>query len=393
MTQPPAPVCWFSTARYPLPLEATAAAKWRLLAEGLPQPLHVIGFAAGLRPRRQQQLGVQFWLMPQPPTAPLRYLFAFALLPLLGAWIVARQGARTLIAQSPYEGAAAALLKGLLRLFGLRLRLIVENHNNFEEDVFLQRRVPLMGLYRALMLRAARFAFRHADAVRVISTSTAERAAHFAPHAPQVRFMTWTDASIFRDTARPQPLSQSRRIAYAGVLIPRKGVHHLLNAFARLSAADAQLDLLGAPENASYAAELRAQAQRLGIAARVHFQGNLAQRALAQRLAEARVMALPSLSEGLGRVIVEAMLVQTPVIGARVGGIPDLIQPGITGWLVAPGDEDALHAALEEAFALPDETLDAMGQQARAFALDFFSPEAYLAGYRQLISPAEAAHA
>ena len=231
------------------------------------------------------------------------------------------------------------------------------------------------------MRAAARFAFRHADAVRVISTSTAERARQYAPHAPQARFMTFSDTDVFQQTERRLPLHAAQDIVYAGVLIPRKDLHHLLNAFAKLDRPRARLYLVGGAENADYARALHEQASRLGIRERLCFVGAVSQRQLAERLAAARVMVLPSLSEGLGRVVVEAMLVGTPVIGTGVGGIPDMIRHGENGLLVKPGDEDELAAALDQIFA-GDPT--EMGANARRFALDFFTPETYQAGYRQL---------
>ncbi len=373
-------VCWISSARYSRPLEASAARKWQLVAQLRQYELRVIGFATSLRPRRFQE-NACFYLLPQPAFAALRYLTFLVLTPPLLLAVVGRHDVSILVAQSPFEGAIGAFVKTLARLGGRRLRLIIENHNNFEEDLFLQRRIPMQGLFRWLMMAAARFAFRHADALRVISTSTAERARHYAPSVPQARFMTFSDSAVFRATERRAPLAAAQDIVYAGVLIPRKGLHHLLNAFAQLEQPQARLYLVGGAENSDYARALQEQASRLGICDRVRFVGAVSQRQLAERLAAARVMVLPSLSEGLGRVVVEAMLVGTPVIGACVGGIPDMIRHGENGLLVKPGDESALAAALDQIFATdPTE----MGANARRFAQDFFTPEKYVAGYRQL---------
>ena len=373
-------VCWVSSARYRHPLNAVDARKWRLLAEMRDYEFRVIGFSTSLRPRRFHE-GARFYLLPQASISPLRYLSMFALAPILLAYLALRYRGRIIVAQSPFEGAIGAAVKGFLRIFGLRPRLIVENHNNFEEDLFMQRQVPLEGLYRRLMLAAARYAFRHADALRVISTSTSERARHYAPSLPQARFMTFSDTDVFRRMARTIPVEEAVDIVYAGVLIPRKGVHYLLKAFARLDAPGAQLHLVGKAENGDYAAALRKQAAELGISERVHFCGAVSQAKLARYFAGARVMVLPSLSEGLGRVVVEAMLLGTPVIGSRVGGIPDLIVPGETGLLVEAGDEAELLEALKQIYRAD---VKAMGTAARAFALEYFSPEKYVDGYRQL---------
>ena len=372
-------VCWLSSARYSQPLDKTSARKWQLLA-GLPgYDIGVIGFADSLRPRRFREQA-RFWLLPQASLSLLRHVTYFALAPIVLGMLALGGQADIIVAQSPFEGAVGAFVKRL-PMPGRRPRLIVENHNHFEIDLFLQRRVPLPGVYRALMMACARYAFRHADALRVISSSTAERARHFAPLLPQVRFMTFSDTDIFASTPRRIPVQEAVDIVFAGVLTPGKGVHHLLNAFARLEHPRARLQLVGGAKNADYAAQLRAQAAKLGIAERVDFIGAVSQNELAQHFASARVMALPSLSEGLGRVVVEAMLLGAPVIGSRVGGIPDLIDDGFTGLLVEPGDEDDLLRALQEIYALD---VAAMGARARDFALDFFSPQAYAAGYQEL---------
>ena len=375
-------VCWISSARYRKPLDATAARKWQLLARLAAFDIRVIGFSNSLRPRAFRQ-DVHFYLLPQPPTSLLRYLTIFSLAPLLLAALAWRHNGAIIVAQSPFEGAIGAAVKSLLRALGRQPKLIIENHNNFEQDVFMQRSIPLPRLYRALMLAAARFAFRHADAARVISSSTAERARHYAPALPQARFMTFSDTDIFQQTARRIPVEAALDIVYAGVLIPRKGLHHLLNAFANLDHPRAQLRLVGEAENAAYAESLRRQALALGIESRVRFAGAVSQRELAAQFAYARVLVLPSLSEGLGRVVVEAMLLGLPVIGSRVGGIPDMISDGENGYLVEAGDEAELTAALRRVY---EDDVRAMGEKARAFAEDFFSPQKYVEGYRQLFA-------
>ncbi|MCY3915334.1 MAG: glycosyltransferase family 4 protein [Chloroflexi bacterium] len=375
-------LCWISSARYSQPLDAAASRKWQLLGD-LPQyDIRVIGFASALLPRRFTE-HARFYLLPQPPISLLRYLVIFSLAPILLAALVFRHRGAIIVAQSPFEGAIGALVKSIARVVGLRPKLIIENHNNFEEDIFLQRSIPLKGLYRALMLGAARFAFRRADAVRVISSSTAERARHYAPALPQARFMTFSDTDVFLKMERRIAVEAAEDIVYAGVLIPRKGVHLLLNAFAALDHPRAQLHLVGGAENAAYAESLKRQAADLGIESRVRFAGAVSQRELATYFAAARVMVLPSLSEGLGRVVVEAMLMGIPVIGSRVGGIPDMIIDGENGYLVEAGNEAALTKALRTVYD-EDEDVAAMGAKARAFAQDFFSPRKYVEGYRRL---------
>jgi glycosyltransferase involved in cell wall biosynthesis len=82
-------------------------------------------------------------------------------------------------------------------------------------------------------------------------------------------------------------------------------------------------------------------------------------------LDEATILVLPSRSEGLGRVVVEAFCRGRGVVGSRVGGIPDLVVDGESGLLVAPGDSHALANALVRVLGDPElaERLGAEGRR------------------------------
>jgi glycosyltransferase involved in cell wall biosynthesis len=374
------------SARYPDPLDETTLKKWRALA-GLGLPMVVIGFSSSLRPRAFVR-EARFLLLPLLPLPALRYLVALACVPALALWVILRYNARVLIAQSPPEGGLAALAKIAARLMGRRVALIVESHGDFERDIFLYRRVGLASLVRWLIGATSRFAFRHADGLRAISGSTRRQLERYAPGRPIEQFMAWTDSQAFLETKRSDPPSRSHTLLYAGVMIPRKGLHVLIDAFAAIAPnhPEARLALVGDEQNREYAAQLRQQIEACGLSDWVEMVGQVSQAELAQRFAGARAVILPSLSEGLGRVVVEAMLCGVPVIASRVGGIPDVVQEGVTGFLVPPGDAPALAEALSR--ALTGQEVDGMGRAARDFARAFFSPQAFVEGHRRLIAAA-----
>jgi glycosyltransferase involved in cell wall biosynthesis len=379
-------VCFIGGARYSQPLDRTSEKKWRLLSEL--GEMFVIGFSRDARPRRFTQ-HARFYLLPKFPLPSLRYLAMLTAGPALALWMIFRHGVQIFIAQSPYEGFAAAMVKVLARLAGFKVVLIVESHGDFEGSLFLERRVRCRTLYRWLMRRTAGFALRHADLLRAVSNSTGEQLTDWSPGKPVVRFPTWTDIEVFLKAGEGDG-AREPVILYAGALTPRKGVHHLLHAFAKVAQEfpEVRLEIVGRDENPEYAEELHQEVLRLGLNGRVSFVGEVSQIELANRMRRSRVLVLPSLSEGLGRVVVEAMATGTPVIGSHVGGIPEMVQEGLTGFLVHPGDEKALAERLRWVLKHPQEA-KAMGHRAREFARSFFSPETYLAGYRRLFEMAE----
>jgi len=380
-------VCFIGGARYSQPLDKSSAKKFRALtALG---ELFVIGFSQDLLPGRFTE-HTHFYLLPKLPLPVLRYAEMFVLAPFLALWLIMRHRVHVLVAQSPYEGFAAAWAKKLAGWLGRRVALVVENHGNFEASVSLQRRIILPRLYRFLMRYAAGFSLKHADVLRAISQSTKEQLERWSPGKPIVQFPTWTDIDVFlhaRINGANHPLQD---ILYAGVLIPRKGVHRLINAFASMAKdfPQSRLVVVGREENTRYAADLKDQVRRYGLGGRVEFVKEMPQADLVERMRSACVFVLPSTSEGLGRVVVEAMAAGTPVIGSDIGGIPEMVKDGVTGWLVPPGDEITMADRMRWVFEHPEETCE-MGRHGRAFAKTFFSTEAYVDGYRRIFEASQ----
>jgi len=105
----------------------------------------------------------------------------------------------------------------------------------------------------------------------------------------------------------------------------------------------------------------------------------------------ADVVAIPSRWEGFGLIAVEAMRAELPVIASRVGGLPEIVDDGVTGVLIPPDDKAALVSALRD---IPDERLAAMGRAGRQRFLRHFTldrvhrqiAELYQSGLRETAS-------
>ena len=386
----PAACCWIGGARYARPLDPSAARKWQALS-GLGVPMHVVGFSVDAWPRHFAQHAT-FHLLPALPMALLRYLTMFVAGPVLLLWITLRHDVRVIFAQSPFEGAIAAWVVIVCRWFRRDVALVVESHGDFESSLFLYRKTRLDRIYRALMRRAASFALRHAAAGRAVSDLTRRQLATRAPDLDVSVFPAWIDVDAFASAERRILPSASNDVLFAGALIPLKGVHVVIDAFGELSASapKARLVLAGratTSDGDEYTAALRAQVARLGLDDRVRFAGEVSTDTLATLMASARVLVLPSLSEGLGRVLVEAMLCGTPVIASRVCGTAEIIHAEGAGYLVEPGDVAGLAGALRQTFA--DSDIDRMGHRAQDAARRLVSAGAFVDGHRRLLAGLE----
>jgi len=152
-------------------------------------------------------------------------------------------------------------------------------------------------------------------------------------------------AAFDRTTSRDQ---QQFRIVYVGRLVKAKGVHDLFEAYKMFLSVwghlDSRLMFVGDGVEAS---SLRTACERSDILrGRVRFTGSVPNNRVPAILAEADVVVLPSYSEGLPLVLVEAMAAGLPCIGTRVGGIPEVIIDGYNGILVDPGSPAQIANAL-----------------------------------------------
>lgn len=129
-------------------------------------------------------------------------------------------------------------------------------------------------------------------------------------------------------------------------LTPRKGYDVLFDALGARAHAHWHLTVAGSPHlSPDIAAQLFAQVDRLGLAARVTFAGELGETALAALYDRADVFVLPTRHEGYGMAVAEAVARGLPVISTPTGAIPDLVD-GSNGMLVPIDDVDALAGAL-----------------------------------------------
>jgi phosphatidylinositol alpha-1,6-mannosyltransferase len=130
---------------------------------------------------------------------------------------------------------------------------------------------------------------------------------------------------------------------------------------------------------------LEALAKNMRIEQRVHFVSGLSRQQLVACYAGAEVFALPSSGEGFGFVFLEAMALGKAAVGGNHGGIPDIIEEGITGFLVEHGDEKELGAKLS--LLLSDRALrEEMGRRGRDRVMQKFAFPNFEAGHREILT-------
>ena len=138
-------------------------------------------------------------------------------------------------------------------------------------------------------------------------------------------------------------LVSKRVVLMAARMHPEKGYEHLLAAFPRVLVQVPDVVLLIAGTG-PFEAEYRALSTSAGLGRSVRFLGFRFD--LPDLMAASDLVVLPSLAEAFGLVVAEALYLGVPVVASRVGGIPEIVEDGVDGLLVPPGDDDALARAL-----------------------------------------------
>jgi len=257
-----------------------------------------------------------------------------------------------------------------------------------------------LGTGYAVSTWAERLAVERAE--RVIAVSAQMRAdilSHFQV-APErvVVIHNGVDADAFRRTEAREVLARHQvrepYVLFVGRISEQKGIFQLLEAARALPAEVSLVLCASSPDTPELAARLQA-----AVAGRSRVQwinAMLPVPEVVQLYSHAAVFACPSIYEPFGLINLEAMACGTPVVASRVGGIPEVVVDGETGWLVPPGDAAALAEALRGALADPARARR-MGEAGRRRVEAHFSwdriAEHTLAVYRDAIAAKAAARA
>ncbi len=182
-------------------------------------------------------------------------------------------------------------------------------------------------------------------------------------HWPKVKVVRCGVDRSYID-AKVEPITESKRLVCVGRICEQKGQLLLVEAAARVRDAgeDFELVLVG---DGDMRAEVEGLVRHYELEDTVTITGWASGAEVRDQLVGARAMVLPSFAEGLPVVIMEALALGRPVISTYIAGIPELVEPGVCGWLVPAGSIDGLvEAMIDSLRASPDE-LNALGLEGR----------------------------
>lgn len=324
-------VLFIGVTKYDLGKDVHLRKKFEGLARGIKPYVLARGFAFG-----KKVFGAEFYLLP-------KTFFFWPAAFILAFWICLIKKIDVIVAQSPLmEGFAGAILKNILKR-----ELIIELHGDWR--------------VRKNLAKIANFSFNNANKIRAVAEYLAAEAKKIVPDKPYFVFPTFTDLDDF---LLEKDIRFENFILFVGRNHPIKGVKYLVEAFDKIKPEFPNFKLIlvgeGLPEGKLPLDEVR------------------------RKMKDCYCLAVPSTSEGLPRVILEAMALRKPVVASRVGGIPELVKDGETGFLVEPKNSEELALKLRILLNGGDLAVK-MGERGREFVKDKFSNEKYINNYLKLI--------
>lgn len=225
-------------------------------------------------------------------------------------------------------------------------------------------------LYRVL----ERVAFPRAAGV-IVTSRQMETMLGVHPQRPRLAyFPNGVDTDSFAPAQRPRPKGAQRTILYAGRLEPEKNLSRLVDALADLKDLTARLVLLG---DGSLRRALERQARAAGVDAT--FLGVVPHGELPRHFQAADCFVLPSLTEGHPKALIEAMACGLPCAASARGGIPSILEDGVTGVLFNPEDVKDIAWAIRR-LLMEGAMAERLGERARIAAVSLYDVRSLLKG-------------
>jgi glycosyltransferase involved in cell wall biosynthesis len=243
------------------------------------------------------------------------------------------------------DGAAATLLAARFRV------PVAVTVRGGDLDLLPRFRLRRRAITRTLRRANRIFAVSQHIAARAVELGAARRSVRVVPNGVDPATFSYADSDAARrilGIPSGQPL-----VLCVANLLAEKGQHVLVEALARMGAraGDPQLVLIGSDPSPRgvYRRRLERLIARSGLVSRVRLLGSVDQEVLRHWYRAADLLVLPTFREGSPNAVREALACGTPVVGSRVGGVPELITSEELGLLVDPGDVDGLARSVREA--------------------------------------------
>ena len=270
-----------------------------------------------------------------------------------------------------------------LKARGVDVKIIVETHGDFIETLSLEKNLLLPRLYKKLFYIMARYSIGKSNIIRAVSSSTEKQVLDIDSSKSIVRFPAWVD---FKDFQNVEPGSFSKdkfNILFIGSITDRKKPHMIIEAIQIINDESYHLSIVGPTPNDKYFLELKDVIDKSGLQNQVSFTGAVDRESVKEYYSTSNLMILPSISEGLARVIFESQVASCPVLVTDAPGMGDIVIDGQTGYVFESNNIDSLIAKIVYIKNNYEEA-SLVAKNAKEFILSNFSEDNFKFSFKKL---------
>ena len=270
-----------------------------------------------------------------------------------------------------------------LKVRRAEVKIIVETHGDFIETLSLEKNLVLPRLYKKLFYIMAKYSIGKSNIIRAVSSSTEQQVLDIDSSKSVVRFPAWIDFKDFQNI-EPKPLSKDKfNILFIGSVTDRKKPHMIIEAIQRINDKSYHLSIVGPAPNEKYFKELKDLIDKLGLQNQVSLIGPVDRENVKDYYSTSNLMILPSISEGLARVIFESQVAMCPVLVTDAPGMSDIVIDGQTGYVFESNNLDSLSLKIEYINNNYDEA-SLVAKNAKGFILSNYSEDNFKFSFKKL---------
>ena len=270
-----------------------------------------------------------------------------------------------------------------LKVRRAEVKIIVETHGDFIETLSLEKNLVLPSLYKKLFYIMAKYSIGKSNIIRAVSSSTEQQVLDIDSSKSVVRFPAWIDFKDFQNI-EPKPLSKDKfNILFIGSVTDRKKPHMIIEAIQRINDKSYHLSIVGPAPNEKYFKELKDLIDKSDLQNQVSLIGPVDRESVKDYYSTSNLMILPSISEGLARVIFESQVAMCPVLVTDAPGMSDIVIDGQTGYVFKSNNLDSLSLKIEYIKNNYDEA-SLVAKNAKGFILSNYSEDNFKFSFKKL---------
>ena len=270
-----------------------------------------------------------------------------------------------------------------LKVRRAEVKIVVETHGDFIETLSLEKNLVLPRLYKKLFYIMAKYSIGKSNIIRAVSSSTEQQVLDIDSSKSVVRFPAWIDFKDFQNI-EPKPFSKDKfNILFIGSVTDRKKPHMIIDAIQGINDKSYHLSIVGPAPNEKYFKELKDLIGKSDLQNQVSLIGPVDRESVKDYYSTSNLMILPSISEGLARVIFESQVAMCPVLVTDAPGMSDIVIDGQTGYVFESNNLDSLSLKIEYIKNNYDEA-SLVAKNAKGFILSNYSEDNFKFSFKKL---------